>query len=396
MIVLLICYELRLLYIFFILFLWMPNVILFTLDDIGKTNQINDHIKVLTQIPYTHVYIIGYQDTILSNEIRSLPNLTIKSLVPFPFNYLIFKILLFPFMFVFLLSQIIGIFFQLPKCDLLIVYMKNIITEPLFSYIGSKIIKSKLVFDLSHYTLVSQMPKAIENKLLRIANVTIVSTQSKQMILYFRNIKAFLMRIIPYRLSEIVNRVEYKTNIIGFIYPYQNTEEILKLNKIMNDLEKYKTNIDIYIFGTSKSVSSADTVLKNRKSDFIIHKYISLSDPNYFNLLQQCRLGLILSSSFVLELPPTLNYYIGAGVPVIALKVGCISEIITDKKNGYLIHEEETFSTKIIDAIRDDNLIQMRRPNLEMHDRFINDAKETFKKMINGDLDPKFSPFIDV
>ncbi|EAX92497.1 hypothetical protein TVAG_344530 [Trichomonas vaginalis G3] len=374
----------------------MPNCILFTLDDYANNHQIISHIQVLSKVPENHIYVIGLGSSKFPRDIQNTPNLSVKRITPFPMNLFLMRYLFLPFSFIFTLFQVIGILIQLPTIDIFVVYLHHIIKETIVSWIVTKLFHIRLIFELGQYTLANEgylvVSKSVETMLLKLSNVNIVPTQAKQMILHFRGIKSFLIRNIPMRVKDLSNRVEFMNNhIVGYMYPYSKTEEILKLNKIMKDLEEHQMKIDFYIFGTSKSVTSADTILKNHKSEFITYKYISLSDPNYFELLQRCNVGIILSSSFVLDPPQALFHFIGAGVPIIANHFGCISEEITNNDNGFLVSENENFSKKLLEVLRNENVVKMRRKLLEMYNSHFEDAYDVFMKILKNESPPQLN-----
>ena len=73
----------------------------------------------------------------------------------------------------------------------------------------------------------------------------------------------------------------------------------------------------------------------------------------------------------------------GAGVPIIARRFGCISELIKNEENGFLYEEKDELIITLMKAVNSPYVLKMRKTILQLRDNLINYHESIFRKVIN-------------
>ena len=373
----------------------MSKTLLFSFSDIGKNNRILSHARLLSKIGYMHVYIVGYDISRVPLDIEKAPNISLISINSIDTGIPAIQALLFPLIFIYHLLQFIGIMLTMPKLDFILLTMNTLILESSIGKIAAKIFKVKFIIDIDNFSLTndgsSMTRKSIETKMIKKADVVFAPTLATQMILNLRGIDAVLLRDIPPRYGEINSRVDlYEEPIVGVITSDFNEESVSELFKLIKQVDETKRIVHFHLFCTSKSVNLIRMQIKDYQPKNCSIKYLNVNAKSYFVDLQQCFVGVLINSTDVLNINKSAIEMFGAGVPIIARRFGCISELIKNEQNGFLYEEKDELILVLMKALNSPSVLKMRKNILQMRDNQINNHETIFRKVINNEELPKF------
>ena len=368
----------------------MPNVVLLSFSDLGKNQQLLNYARTLSSMNDIFIYVIGYDISNIPLEIQKSPNVKIIYLSQLFFSISVFNIILFPFLICFSSLQLIGILISLPNLDFILLSLNNLISDFLRIKIATNFKKTKIIFDLSSYALSNDHNesiffKRIENYVLSFPDIIFSPTKAKQLILTFRDIKSIVMPIIPPRYTSIMSRVyNEKEPIVGILTAELEAHEFSIVKKIIQQVDETKRVVHFHIFCTNRTpdliLSLKELQLKNSTISFL-----NVNSKTYFNDLQQCYIGFIPHQGPVLDFMHSVLDMVGAGVPVIAEKYGCIREIVKDKENGFLYEKSNEILKLLIQSLDDENVLKMRSKLLSIHNSMISQHKNVFTKLLEND-----------
>ena len=283
----------------------------------------------------------------------------------------------------------------MPKLDFILLTMNALILEPLIGKIAAKIFKTKFIIDIDNFDLTndgsSMMRKSIETKMIKKADVVFAPTLATQMILILRGIKNVLLRDIPPRYGEINSRVDlYEEPIVGVITTDFDEESVSELLKLIKQVDETKRIIHFHLFCTSKSLRLIHLQFKDYQPKNCSINYLNVNAKSYFVDLQQCFIGVLINSTDVLKISKSAIEMMGAGVPIIARRFGCISELIKNEENGFLYEEKDELIITFMKAVNSPSVLKMRKTILQLRDNLINYHESIFRKVIRNDELPKF------
>ena len=369
----------------------MPNVILMCFSDLGKNKRLLNYARTITSMQDMHVYLIGYDISNIPLDILNLPNISIIYLSQFYTKINILNIIFFPILCFIMSMHLIGIFLSLPKINFLIFTINHLYFDLIPLYFSNLFKKTKIFLDVDSFLIENdksqnKIKKYIENCLLKKAFSIICSTKAKQMILAFRGLKSTLAKNIPPRYNDIVNRVfNQKEPIVGILTTELEIHELNICKTIIKEIEKKKKIVHFHIFCSNKSYNIAKDIFKDLELNYTTIKYFNVNSKTYFNDLQFCYISLIPHQNPVLNITNSILDMIGAGVPVITERSGCITEIIKDNENGFLYDDNKEIIQILMKLFENEDVLKMRSKLLSLHDSIIQEHKYLFTKIINSE-----------
>lgn len=181
---------------------------------------------------------------------------------------------------------------------------------------------------------------------------------------------------VKVRTKPTINKFEKFT--IGFVAYVDDLKGWRCLFEAYNSLEdEYKNQINLIFagLGNPKDIFMLQNLIKiNNLEDHV--QYLGQVD-NAGDVLTP-KLDLVVLPSRSEGIPMTLLEAIGNGVPVLATKVGGISEVLVNGKNGYFINRDYLEIAEYIREIYDD---KDRYHNLKLNCIEIYNNKFTIEKM---------------
>ena len=371
----------------------MPNIALISFSDIGKSQRLLNHARVLCKLEDIHVYIIGYDISRIPMDITNASNITVIFLSQFRFDSIpVFNILLFPLLILLSTLQLIGTFLSLPKLDFILLSLNHLLFDSLPLIITSKIKKEKIILDLDSFILSNDQKennilKKTENFVFSFFDLIILSTKSKKMILSFRGFDSYVVPTIPPRYGQILNRVFNETDpIVGIITADFEEHNFSLIKTLIQQTEETRKTVHFHLFCTNRSYQILSDFFKDLTTKYVSVSYYNVSSISYFNDLQRCFIGIAPQKGTALDIPHSVIEMIGAGVPVITEKFGCISEIIKDRENGFLYENEKEIIKILMQSFDNDSVLKMRSKLLSIHEATIKQNKELFLKILNSGL----------
>jgi beta-1,4-mannosyltransferase len=319
-----------------------------------------NHAVCLSKLPDMRVYLVGYPDSRLFDQLSSAPNVSLVPITPF-FDYPRFLFALFaPLKIFWLVFQLISLFWRLPHLDLILVQNPpSMPTVPICWLL--RVFKGKrfvidwhnLGFSLLEVhktspTLV-RIAEIFEFSFGRFADGHITVTKALQTKLMEQGIESTVVPDCP---SESLGPVSPDTRakfaaLLGLCTSdhwvvtstsWTPDEDMWLLLEAADRFEHYGVKLTIVITGKGPYRAAFEAEAKNRSFghvEFRFHFFDSYED--YLVFLGCCDVGVSLHrSSSGLDLPMKGLDMLGAGLPLLSVSYGCIDELVENGENGFL------------------------------------------------------------
>lgn len=187
--------------------------------------------------------------------------------------------------------------------------------------------------------------------------------------------------------NELKIKTDYaeRSNLVGYIGRLSEEKGILNfINAIPKILEKDK-NIRFLIIGDGYLKKEVKLYLKNKglENKVTLLEWIHHNDiPNYLN-----KLKLLVIPSYTEGLPNIMLEAMACGTPVLATSVGAITDIIKDKKTGFIINDnsEDNIAFMVIYSLNyyKINEIIKKSYHLVKKEFFYDNALKNWEKILN-------------
>ena len=341
----------------------MSTALLFSFSDIGRNERILMHATNLSKEKKMKIYVCGFDRSNIPNEIANDKNIQFIYIFPFINAPIILNTLLWPIQFIFYLIQMIAVTINLPQLSIILItsnfYFSEICIGLLLSKINSKIsdnIKAKKPFIiadiLSFKWFESPTSKNIAKKMLSLTDMIITPTHSMQVILKIGGLQSFVIENIPDQsfkpnkklkpnVCEILN-IPLSSYLICVPIPTFDHDIFKCIEDSARGIKDCERNICFVIFGNGKSQSIFQKKVKNlnnsNESKNIKFAFFTFQYDIYPSILGACDIGIYFNENDNgTEIPLPILQMSGCCLPIISFQYGCVSEIIKNKQNGFII-----------------------------------------------------------
>lgn len=337
----------------------LRTALIFSFSDIGKNARMLRYTKQLIVSNNMKVILVGYDINDIPIEIKKLPNLSIRYIFPFLYNFRILQTLFWPLQFFFYLIQMIGIAVNISSLSLVISSTTFYFIEPFCALIISKIHHSNLAFDISNFSWYdNQITSYVTKKMLSFSNHIICPTHSIEVVL---NLAGFHPFVIPDMADssfqsnskikkKIENLLKIDQNSILIAVPFRefDNDTFNKLENSAGYLKKSRKNVTFVIFGNSKLSEKFEEKIKRISIQKVSFKFLPFQYDIYPMILGACDIGIHFpDSEFVFELSPQILAMSACQIPIIAFRFGCASEVVKENVNGFILNELSDLGPKL-------------------------------------------------
>ena len=355
------------------------NAVVFCLGDVGANVRLLRYAKYLLKRGGT-VYLIGFDGFEVPRSLSKHPNLSVTFLFSFWDYPRVLGPLLWGFEFLFLMVQMVGVALNISmSVQFVICQDVKFVMEPLIGKLVALVTGAKLVCDaVSCAWFASEITKAIGKRMIGLADIRVSSTRAMQRIFEVGGLSSRFLPDIP---SKEFKPREEARRIVRKMYELpencccvavtllDSASYIDALRDIAKTLENHKVNACFFLCGHSKLCDETYTgefpysKFANKYAKFFAVPY---QYDVYPTVLAACNFGICEHGSpNVLDIAmPILEMQV-CGLPILALRYGCITEYVKDGVNGFLF-DDAIELRKLLNSIliqNTHNLEEMREFN---------------------------------
>jgi glycosyltransferase involved in cell wall biosynthesis len=339
----------------------MSRVMLLSFSDLGRNSRLLRYAGEILQNDKNRLFIIGFDGADIPPAIESNSAASIRFVCPF-WDYPIFLApLLWPLKLIFLLLQVIGIAMSIsPKVHLLICFCDSIAIAPLIAAVVSKLHRAVSVFDMATFDWYeTTVRKLVAKRMFSLADFRISSTHSMEVILRIGGLSSHPIPDLADPLFNCLNapRRSDLFSLFGvdestaFVAVFANPRDGSWLRVISEAAEQIAVPTAFMIVGNTKMRGAVEPRLKKqvRCSRFI---FLPTQYDVYPLALAACVVGVSFNPSpFVFTIASEVLEMKASGVPVLAIRSGCVTNFVRDGVNGFLVDNQSKLKRKLVEIV---------------------------------------------
>lgn len=334
----------------------MPSILVFTKKDIGQNFRLLRHIKSLASYKENKITILAPDISSLPKDIEHSTNVVHKYFYTFDIPYPVLSILLFPLEVLLYVIEMAIYISILPKYDFVLTDSSSILNS-ICARVFSRFLNGKLIFDIhslkwNHKSdFMALILHYIEHRVQKMANYLIVSTKSLQIVLQLQNIKSYYLcnppgnNFIPYDdLKTTVCdflRIDQSQLLIGVLMSSFAINDLQMILEIARNFENAKRCMCFIIFAGSKAEKIIQDTIDKSCLSCVSIRFVHLNTDAYAQTLGCCDCGILFHGSrYGLDLTSDITDIVGCQIPILALRNGCVSEVVKEGTNGFLFKDK--------------------------------------------------------
>lgn len=174
---------------------------------------------------------------------------------------------------------------------------------------------------------------------------------------------------VDYNIFSIKKEISSRNCIVGYVGRLSEEKGIMNLVKAIPDIIKLSNDINFVIAGDGILYNDIKKFIYNNNLNERVHLAGWIPNHNLPQFLNE--LKLLVLPSFDEGLPNIMIESMACGVPVLAMPVGAISDVIRDEECGFLME------TNSPECIRKNIIRALIYPDLE---RLVTNARERIKR----------------
>jgi glycosyltransferase involved in cell wall biosynthesis len=345
----------------------MSRVMLLAFSDLGRSSRLLRCARGLLQNDANRLFIVGFDGADLPSAIESNSAVSIRFVCPF-LDYPIFLApLLWPLKFVFLLLQVLGIAMSIsPKVDLLICFCDSIAITTLIAAVVAKLHRAVSVFDMARCEWYeTTFRKFLAKQLLSLADFRISATHSMEVILRIGGLSSHPIPDLADPLFNGLNATR-RTELFSlfgvdesttFVAVFVSPQDGSWFRVVSEAADQIAVPTAFLIVGSSKLRRAIEPRLKKqvRCSRFI---FLPTQYDIYPLALTACVVGVSFNPSpSVLAVASEVLEMKASGVPVLAVRSGCVTNFVQNGLNGFLVDDQNELKRKLVEIVNSPEVV---------------------------------------
>ena len=337
------------------------------------------------------VYLVGFDGVEIPKSICDYANVKVVTIFPFLDFPIFLAPLLWMFKFMFMLIQMMGIAINIPH-NIRFVFCTDscYFMEPFIGKIVSKMLNAKLICDIATCEWFDTATGELAKWAIQLADHTITSTHSMEMILKIGGLSPFCIPDIadeafrPRVTSQCIvdNIYQIPTDSVRVaVTACDDASFIDAFKDIARILSEKRINVTFFMCSQNKLYQrnqSGNLIYPNLSNNYARFIFVPYQYDVYPIVLSSCAFGVCGNGSpHTVDISLSILEMQSCGLPILALRYGCISERVKDGVNGFIFNDAMELR-KLLDQILVSRTVDINKMASEDNNR--RDWQDKWKK----------------
>lgn len=373
------------------------KVVIATSGNLGRNFRLLRMAKAISSDSSSFVHLIGGENYGIPKELERATNVRLWRLplcnLAFPLN------IIFGFLnFIWRCASLLCYLAAIRDAHFVVCSTYDSLLDPILFYIVKSILRAKFVIDIAPYAYGcvsrSSIFSIIERRVPKLGDVRIVSTKAMQSMLRLQSLTSVLIRDAPgtqfkprplmrTQVCELLG-IDANAMIISIPVPEMTADRMSQFLSIAKSMDSITPGpVALAVFCGGKVKVGIEKACENQNFRHLRLYIFSMNSEIYWNILGVSDLGICFNGSLAgLDISPHLLELAASGIPILAFKFGCVSEVVKNGENGFLFRTDEDL-LKILQKIileKSINIIDMTHNARDFRVTIDNDWLKPFHK----------------